>query len=189
MSEPPSSASGPSGEISALRVDLAALARQLELLSIRVAALEGGARTGYTEETVSNFTLVSHSAAPVPGDTVVDHIGDQQEGSNQAQSWAEREQAAADIGRFLVRAIAGNHRGNSGRDRIRQASKFYIVCKTFAGAVHTHPVLIFSKFSDVKALCCRGDDWGSSVFVGLPSQREISVCLASAGYTRPSASA
>ncbi|CAK9092538.1 Ultraviolet-B receptor UVR8 [Durusdinium trenchii] len=44
------------------------------------------------------------------------------------------------VGTFLRRAILGEIRGPSGRDRIKQASKIYIVCKDRRGQVFTHPM-------------------------------------------------
>lgn len=184
------SAGSGSGELAALREQVRALTRQVVALADRVAVLEGGRSAGYPDETGS-FTLVTQEEPSVgggvtSGGSVV--VEDRADPSNQVQSWTEREAVSGDVGRFLARAVAGDHRGSSGRDRIRQSSKFYIVCKTYSGEVHTNPVRIFTKFSDVKACCSRNGDWGPSVFVGLPSQREVSVCLAAAGFTRPATS-
>lgn len=63
--------------------------------------------------------------------------------------------------------------------------KANIVIKDFSGVVTTHPVRILSRFSEVRAISFQGH-WGDSIFVGLPSQREVSVCLRAGGFSGPS---
>ena len=105
--------------------------------------------------------------------------------TSSSQSWEEREAISKEVGKYLSRALAGGHRGNSGRDKIKLASRLYIIVRDFSGNVFRHPVKILSKFSDVKLLCSRQGDFGDSVFVGLPSLREARVCVASAGFSWP----
>lgn len=100
------------------------------------------------------------------------------------QSWGEREQICREVGRFLKRALEGTPRGTSGRDRIRVASRLYIIVRDIAGHIYDPP-LIVSRFSRVKELCFRGREAGDSVFVGLPSQREVIICLEAAGLQVP----
>ena len=199
MSEAPFSGAGVVAELRELREEVRALVRKTDRLFDRVGALESEVGSGgYTVVTSAasasaGFAVADEAQSVVPpsvisGESVPSAAGLQRQVqasvSHGEQSWAERERIAAEIGLFLKRAVAGDHRGSSGRDQIKLASRYYIVCKTFTGEVHTHPVLLFTKFSEVKALCYRGN-WGDSVFVGLPSQREISACLRAAGFTGP----
>ena len=46
---------------------------------------------------------------------------------------AERSEACRQIGLLLRRALQGVNRGSSGRDRIQQASRFWIVVRNFEG--------------------------------------------------------
>ena len=101
------------------------------------------------------------------------------------QSWEEREKISREVGAYLVRALAGQHRGSSGRDKIKLGSRLYIIVRDFVGNVHVSPVRVLYRFSEVKQACCRGGDWGDSIFVGFPSQREGRVCIASAGFAWP----
>ena len=55
------------------------------------------------------------------------------------QSWEERDAIAVLVGQFLARALAGDHRGNSGRHQIRAASQLYLVVRDFRGGVTTNP--------------------------------------------------
>ncbi len=101
------------------------------------------------------------------------------------QSWEERERIAVGVGQFLRRAVLGEHRGNSGRDQIRQSSRIYLICKDATGTVHTNPVRIVHTFREATEACSRAGSWGDSIFVGLPSKREVKVALTSAGFSWP----
>lgn len=195
MSERQRASASSSSALLELRGEVRALVAQVERLAARVAVLEA-------DRSPSGYSVVS---APVPVEIPVDQQSSAAPSvasgvsvpsaaglaqqlprgvSIAPQSWEERERIAGEIGLFLRRAVEGEHRGPSGRDQIRLASRYYIVCKTFQGQVHTDPVLLFTRFADVKAHCYRGS-WGDSVFVGLPSQREITVCLRVAGFSAP----
>lgn len=101
-------------------------------------------------------------------------------------SWAFREQVARGIGEFLARSLAGENRGNSGRDRLRGLqSRHYLVIRDFDGNITTDPVRVVSSFAAVRELCRRTSGYGDSIFVGLPSLREARVAVDSAGFTWP----
>ena len=103
------------------------------------------------------------------------------------QTWEEREKISREVGAYLVRALSGQHRGSSGRDKIKLGSRLYIIVRDFIGNGHVSPVRVVYRFSEVKQACSRGGDWGDSIFVGFPSQREGKVCvgIASAGFSLP----
>ena len=99
-------------------------------------------------------------------------------------SWEFRVEVARDIGHFLRRALDRQNRGTSGRDRLQSLrSKIYLICRD--GNTFEHPVKVRSRFSEVKAACCRNGDWGDSVFIGLPSIREARIAAVIAGLDWP----
>lgn len=54
--------------------------------------------------------------------------------------------------------------------------------RDFAGIIYDPP-LIFRSFAGAKALCKRGPAAGDSVFVGVPTEKEVEVVVRSAGLT------
>ena len=162
--------------------DLASLAASFEELSVRGEESRGSASdlgastisTAHTEvvtSTVSNSGL-GGGRGPQPSEAPA------------VLTWAAREEIARGVGAWIRRALDGDHRQNSGRDRLHLASRIYIVAKDYAGNTFD-PVLVFSRLSQVREICQRGGDWADSVFVGLPSQREGQVASASAGLGWP----
>lgn len=96
-------------------------------------------------------------------------------------TWVEREEIATEVGRFLRRSLAGTHRGSSGRDALPLASRFWIVVRDIQGVVYD-PVRVFSRWSSARALVKRGASAGDSIFVGLPSQREVDRAVRAGGF-------
>eukprot|EP00435_Cladocopium_sp_Y103_P073103 s469_g42.t1 len=85
---------------------------------------------------------------------------------------AFRDSVAREIGQFLRRALNGENRGESGREKLRGLqSRYYIIVKDAQDTIHD-PVLVVSKFYTVRNHCHHGDGWGDSIFVGVPTQRE-----------------
>lgn len=181
-----------SEDISELREELRALASAVNSLAARVELLEGDREVGEAQSltysvvspVASQAAGLSHSSGSV-GYTQSVILPKAKAAPPIVQSWAVREEIAAEVGRWLRLSLEGGHRGNSGRDRILLSSRLYIVVRDHSGLVRTDPVRIFSRFADVRAICFRGH-WGDSIFVGLPSQREISVCLRAGRFSGPS---
>ncbi len=161
--------------------DIASLTASFEELSVRGEESRGSASdlgastisTAHTEvvSTVSNNLPAARgypNATPPP-----------------VLSWAQREEIARGIGLWLRRALEGDHRQNSGRDRLPLASRYYLVVKDYAGITYENPVLVFSRFTPVRDLCQRGTDWADSIFIGVPSQREGQTAAAAAGLIWP----
>ncbi len=103
-----------------------------------------------------------------------------------ALSWEQRVEVCQRIGSWFRAALAGEHRGRSGRDSIVQASSIWVVAKGFSGEVYS-PVRIFRSFSGCRELTKRGASCGSAVFIGLPTEEEARVVVAAAGLEWPSA--
>ena len=95
-------------------------------------------------------------------------------------SWEQRNEIARKVGEWSGRCLAGLHRGSSCRDQNPVASRYWIVARDYEGIIYDPP-LVFRAFSGAKALCKRGASAGDSVFVGLPSEREVELAVRSAG--------
>ena len=87
------------------------------------------------------------------------------------QSWLEREGICDEIAEFIKRSLDGDHRGASGRDRLRLPSRIWLVFRDYEGLQYK-PVRVCRSWQSCKDLVKRGDGAGDSVFVGLPSERE-----------------
>lgn len=107
----------------------------------------------------------------------------------QAHLDGERISAAKETGQFFLRALSGRPRGNSGRDRVKLQNRYYIVVRTFAGTVHTHPVKVVTAFSAVRSICAAGGTgsvFGDSIFAGFASVAEAKIATLEAGFIWPS---
>ena len=169
-------------ELRLLRIELSELRDRVGRLELRVRELEGldtrsavpaagSVRGAEAEE--------GRSSAVPPGPAT-------QVGESPEQSWTFREEVAREIGAFVRRALAGEYRGQSGRNRITLASRIYLIFRDKAGNEFLNPVRVESAFSRVKSACFEGGQAASSsVFVGLPSQREGRIVVATAGGRWP----
>lgn len=106
-------------------------------------------------------------------------------GARLPQSWAEREQICDGIAAFLVRALRGENRGTSGRERLVLASRIWLVEDRSIDGEEFRPLRVFRTFGACKALVKRGHICGDSVFVGLPSEREARRVAAISGLGWP----
>ena len=95
-----------------------------------------------------------------------------------------RVQLAKGIGKFLRRSVSGQPRGSSGRDRLRLQNRCYLVISDYSGHQLSVPKFLTS-FQEVRQLCKRGSDVGSSVFVGLPTKWEARVALKAGDFALP----
>eukprot|EP00435_Cladocopium_sp_Y103_P020523 s533_g5.t1 len=96
-------------------------------------------------------------------------------------SWERRLEVSREIGKFLARAMRSENRGASGREKIPLASRVWLVAKGFNGEVYS-PIRVFSRWGSAKDLVKREPECGDSVFVGLPSQREVECAIAASGF-------
>lgn len=87
-------------------------------------------------------------------------------------------------GRFLRRALSGDFRGSSGRDRLRLQSRHYVVAKSYEGEVYS-PVKVFEHFSQVRELCKRDFSCGQAVFLGFATKWELRLALEEGEFERP----
>ena len=99
-------------------------------------------------------------------------------------SEAERRQVCASIGAFFVRALAGAHRGSSGRRRNPLASRYYLVAKDCRGNTF-NPPLLFSSFGAAERVVKVNGILGDSIFCGVPSLWEARLVALEAGLLPP----
>ena len=167
-------------ELQELREDVRSLTRRVDRL-YEIVETRGAYPSGPVGPSASSFSSVGTIGfiGQEPADSgslvVEEFVGgaDTATDTVSAEEWVRREAIAREVGVWLRRALLGAHRGNSGRSRIREASNYYLVCKDFSGTVSENPIRVFTRFSEVKALCNRHGSWGNSVFVGLPTLREV----------------
>ena len=183
-----------SSEIRDLRDELRLLVRRVDQVCDRVdelhehfANIASGDQSGYLGGFGEIPQGVSASAGAEPSSFGLQEPEVPPAVDPHGPSWSEREEVAAGIGRFFVRALNGGQRGDSGRDRIGLASRIYVVVKDHSGAVSTNPVRVFQRFTDVKRLCSGAEGhFGDSIFCGFPSIREARCAVATAGFSWPS---
>ena len=192
-------------EVQLLRVEVAALREELESVQAELVRLrrsfaglrvsEGGsshppsARES-AEPSESGYTVASSAGASAT--TGVASVGAElgggphfPQGARPAVlSWGQREALCERIGAFLRRALNGDHRGSSGRDLNPLSSRFWLVAKDINGQVFDPP-RVFRSWSSAKALVKRGAEVGDSVFVGLPSEREVTLVVQAAEFRLP----
>ena len=96
----------------------------------------------------------------------------------------ERQQILRGIGAFLRRCLIGEHRGASGRDKLPEASRIYLVCQGF-DCERFNPPKVFHSWAAARGLVIRKGSPGPSIFVGLPSPEEALIVVESAGLETP----
>ena len=99
-------------------------------------------------------------------------------------SWKAREDIADEIGSFIARSVAGEHRGPSGREKVPLASRLWVIVRDYAGQIYS-PVKVVRSWSSAKILVKKGQDCGNSIFVGFASEREGRRAIAVAGLNWP----
>ena len=166
--------------ISSLSRELEESRLSQELDSSGLSAIEKRSESG---QTPGSYSLVTAQGSGGVANSASAGIS---AGVEERHSLSYREEVAREIGAFLRRAVDGQRRGLSGREKLSGfASKIYLVVRDFDGVTTEKPLRVFSSFATVKRLCSRAGSWGDSVFVGLPSIHEGQVAAAAAGCTWP----
>ena len=174
-----------SSEIRALQAEIAALRARLEVQEERIKRLEegGAARSEFAEESVNGSeiwegqslggqsSLGSYSVVDVPDIVQKEDVG-------------ARLALAKACGAFLKRALEGDFRGGSGRDKLRLGSRVYLVVADYSGQ-RFDPPKVFFDFGSVRSICKSGNQCGRSVFLGFASQWEAKEAVREAGFVRP----
>ena len=101
-------------------------------------------------------------------------------------TWKQREDIADQVGRWLGRAVAGQARGLSGREKNPLGSRIWIVVRDYAGQIYD-PVRAFKTWTPCKDLVRPGGvDPADSIFCGFPSEREAKRAVEIGGFIWPS---
>lgn len=173
-------------EVIALRAEIAELRAELAKLRLEVSNLQQLV-TGAGSGSEDSFSVVGRPTAAASGGSGY-YAGDQvnwpaepAQAPSCQLTWQEREAIALEVGQFLKQADRGVHRGESGRAQIPLASRYWIVARGFNGE-KVEPLRVFSRWAGAKALVRRGAEVGRSVFVGLPSLREVKAALRGGGF-------
>ena len=160
-------------------------------------------RRGTGAESDGSFSLVrdfneaasrsrSGTVSPLPGDHTpsdrsasVPYSDSRSVGSTTCGlTWLQREHICDGIADYIKRCLRGDYRGTSGRDRIDLPSRIWLIFKDYNGVIYS-PVKVCRSFTECRALVKRGEDCGSSIFVGLPSEREACRVAGQAGVAWP----
>ena len=174
-----------SSEVRALQAEVVALRARLEAQEERLQRLEDAAelrseiersldRSELFERRSQVGSVSGASYSVVAQDTIAIATGDVE----------KRLELARQCGLFLRRALSGDFRGGSGRDRLRLGSRLYVVCADFGGTPFDPP-RVFKNFTDVKGICKEGRECGASVFLGFVSKWEAREAVNAAGFARP----
>ena len=171
-------------EIDSLRSSLEALRIEVRELGDRVIELEGGG--GYLPSSpprAPSGAAASAKAASISNShySVLSGSPSSNRSLVGVEDTEARAQLAREIGDFIRRALEGNFRGSSGRDRLRLASRLYLVFADFHGN-RLSPPRVIRNFAEVSSLCKQGPDAGQSVFIGVPSQWEARIVFSQAGF-------
>ena len=161
-----------SAEVTSLKSEVLVLRSICEGAIARIGQLEERVRKLETEKE-EGWTRVSSAGSEASAGTEVDK-----------EDHPGRRQLAIGIGRFLRRSLNGEHRGSSGRDRLKLANRCYLVAADFRGNRLARPICTES-FQEVKNLCKVGPDTGDSIFVGFASKWEAKVACEEAGLILP----
>lgn len=158
-------------EFESLRLELARL--RLEVAELRAAKSSAGSASEFEQVDLQS----SRSFAPSPRPSPVALAG--------TDLSAERVSAAESIGAWLRRCLNDQPRGLSGRERIPQASRYYLVARG-VDLVCYNPPRVFESWKDTKSLVHLRGQPGDSIFVGVPTKAEARIVCAVADLSTPS---
>ena len=170
-------------ELAVVKSELVQVKTELGIVKRALQRLSTGSG-GYSEAvsvTESEELRAPSSAARDPVSAATGRVAETPASRASDLTWEEREEVAVNVGRFLRRSLNEDHRGTSGRDAIPLASRYWIVVRDISGTVYD-PVRVFARWTPAAALVKRGSSCGNSIFVGLPSQREINCALRAGSF-------
>ena len=196
-----------SEDLRTVRADLRALRREVRgggvgsapseqdsVASLPVRSTRDSRASDAASDSLGSFSLVRREfnenasrsrSGPSPGSPTPSVASATTAGSTRNPlTWLQREEICDEIGAYIRRALEGDHRGASGRDRIQLASRVWLVFQDYEG-LRYEPVHVCRTFGQCRALVKRGEDLGDSIFVGLPSEREAIRVASVAGVPWP----
>ena len=158
-------------QVEALQVETNQLRSDLATAQQRLSFLEG--RTLGSESHSSTAPPAAHLSSPVRTSTGAGY-----------QVGVEREEACRAIGAWVRQSLAGSAHGLSGRERISQQSRYYLVFKNFDQQVF-NPPLFFDNWAACAEVVKRRGQLGNSIFIGLPTKCECHLVSVAAGSIVP----
>lgn len=158
-------------QVEALQLETNQLRSDLAAAQQRLSFLEG--RTLGTEVPSSSAPAASSLSPPARSSTGAGY-----------QVGVEREEACLGIGAWVRQSLAGAAHGLSGRERISQQSRYYLVFKNFDQQVF-NPPLFFESWAPCAEVVKRRGQLGNSIFIGLPTKRECYLVTVAAGSIVP----
>ncbi len=181
-----------SGELRALRAEISALRLRVEDQEEKIAEqgeriqrLESGRSEVAESERAVEATELFERRSEAASFSALSSISVVSERLPVSKEDIEgRLQLARGCGAFLKRAIEGDFRGGSGRDRLRLPSEFYVVLADFNGTKVCPPKVI-QNWAECRALCKAGGSCGKAVFLGFATKWEAKEALAAAGFAWP----
>lgn len=177
-------------ELRELREDFRRLTLRVDRQADQISELSASVVSSVAASQISarDFEAEASSILEEPSASDQDQLRSRVLGTAGGYSWPEREAVAREVGAFLKRCLNGENRGSSGRDKLKGLqSRIYVVVRDKEDRVF-NPVRLVKSFAEVRALCHRGEGWGDSIFVGLPSQAEAAVAVSAAGLGWPTPS-
>ncbi len=175
-----------SSQLRALQAELTALRLRVEAQEERLQELEAerDQRAEGEAELERSFSLAEaadvRSVSLGSYSEVTEVVRAQDKGPVLASDIEGRLELARSCGKFLRRALAGDFRGSSGRDRLRVSSQIYVVAADYLGQAY-NPPRVYSSFGEVRSLCKRGSSCGKAVFIGFASSWEAKEGVQAAG--------
>lgn len=167
--------SASSSDVLRLERELAELRITVSRLQLRVSELETKQAEGFVvipEEPQSvtvERTAPTETVREVPSSSVA----------------PQRKVILDSIGSWLRTCLREERRGLSGREKLVEGSKLYLVVKSFEGAVF-NPVKICTTWAETQAIVKPKGICGGSIFVGLPRIEDAKTVTQAAGLEWPS---
>lgn len=168
-------------EISELRTEVKGLRREVQLLRQEVQRLQTELERSRTESGPNRVLGSPHRASSSGYSVVTGPPADIWSSAANNAPTGDRRVICDSIAAHLVRSLAGDHRGESGRSRLPIGSKYWLVIRSYEGD-EFNPVRVYGQWSSAKVLTKRGDHLGQSVFIGLPSLGDVGRVVESGGF-------
>lgn len=169
--------SGVAALVGQLRVALADLQAEVTALRATVVSLEERLSLVESRTPTEEFEILPTEATSTAA-SVVTKAG--------YTVGSARQAIAGEIGAWVKRALRGQRQGLSGRERIIQSSRYYLVFKDFDSVIY-NPPRVYSTWADCKAVVTRHRQSGDSIYLGLPTQEEARIVCSAAGVRVPAA--
>ena len=165
-------------EIQQLRQDVTALATRVLVLEDRLersappSVAASPLTVNYSGGTTAFSEIPPFPEFSSPGRSSVQSI----RSGGEDLTEAERLVIAEGAGKFLRRALSGDFRGSSGRDKVRIPSRIYVLVRDLSGRVYD-PVEVYHSFSDLRPKVKAGSSAGNSIFIGFPTEWEAKAAV------------